>query len=202
MSDQPKQPPKELTFSEHFSEQFLHKIDTERFPSPLSEILPERAFLMGDEVLLSRFLFWGVFSGLFVPASDGNVNLEKHFMLRADYADKCAKHQTELTRIEDNDFENPLSRDYKLCFEIENKNQIKIDIVRICFLRELVHKHQGLLFRLLYTWSLENPQIGYRQGLIRRNERAGSFFVLGGAPGLPEELGRPGHSDDPPHQPH
>lgn len=156
------------SFEDHFDLKLLHKIELEHTPLP-SHPSP-RAFLFDDPRNFSRFLFWSVFTGVFVPTPDGNDNFEKHLLLRSHYTEKREKYLFELSRIESDDFENPLSRDYQLSFEMETKNQIKIDIVRINFLRDVLQKHSSILFRVLYYWSLENSAIGYRQGVFRRHE--------------------------------
>lgn len=165
----------EPTFVDHFDLKLLHKIELEHTPTSLPTS-PTRAFLFDDPREFSRFLFWSVFTGVFVPTPDGNDNFEKHVLLKIHYTEKREKYLLDLSQIESDDFENPLSRDYQLSFEMETKNQVKIDIVRISFLRDILQKHSSILFRVLYYWSLENNAIGYRQGGFRRHERTSWLY--------------------------
>lgn len=159
---------KYLQFSEYFDEKYMQKLESEKFPEDSIQL--KRMFLTDEKFECSRFIFWNLFIGVFVPTPDGQDNLEKFNLLKLNYYDKSEKYLNELSQIESNDFENPLSKEYKMCFEIETKNQIKIDIVRIGFLRDLIQPNASVLFRVLYFWSVENNAIGYRQGLFKRNE--------------------------------
>lgn len=164
MSEMHKQALRELTFTEHFSEALLQRVESERMP----ETPPPgstKILLCGEEVVCSRVLVWGAFLGLFVPSSDGSVNIEKHALLRSQYTERAARRLGELALAEASDMDNPLSREPKICPEIDTRNQIKIDILRTGFLREMVNLHSETLFRLLFTWALENGPIGYRQGM-------------------------------------
>ena len=161
---------KQLTFIEHFDENLLQLIHSEKLPLKTSQAF-QKSFLYDSEVEVSRFVLWSLFTGVFVPNSDELVNMHKYSILRENYLEHMEMHINKLSEIESNDFENPLSKDYRLCFELETKNQIKVDIVRIGFQRETIQKHTSLLFRVLYYWSMENDTIGYRQGALKRNER-------------------------------
>lgn len=164
MSETAKQSPRELSFAEHFSEALLQRIEAERLPT-MQPAGVGRAFLCGEEVVCSRVLVWGVFVGLFVPTPDGGVNIEKHALLRSQYTERAARRLGELALAEASDMDNPLSREPKASHEIDTRNQIKIDVLRTGFLRDMVAQHAETLFRLLFTWALENAPIGYRQGM-------------------------------------
>lgn len=166
----------QLKFQDYFNEKFLQKVDSEKLPENCRE--KNRMFLLDEQFDCSRFLFWNLFVGTFVPTPDGRDNLEKYKLLKENYFEKSEKFLNDLSQIESDDFENPLSREYKLCFEIETKNQIKIDVIRIGFLRDMIQQNSSLLFRVLYHWSIENPSIGYRQGYFKRNERTRRIHFL------------------------
>ena len=161
--------PENVSFADHFSDSLLQFIEIESLPANCPENF-NRGFLFEKNIQISRFVLWSLFTGVFVPSPNATANIEKYCLLKNHYIEKMEKHLTRLGEIESNDFENPLSADYKVCFELETKNQIQVDIVRIGFMRDIIQKHNSLVFKVLYFWSMENHTVGYRQGKFIRYE--------------------------------
>jgi hypothetical protein len=160
-----------LSFKEHCSPETLSFIKNITVDS--STITKGSLYegLEGKEHLgYSRWLFWSIFSGLVDPESEPEKNLERIILLKKEYEVKRVKYLKGLLEAEQSDVDNPLSVDYRICFEIETKNQIKIDLVRMSFRREFLTSYNTNLFNILYVWGFENSAIGYRQGFFIRNE--------------------------------
>ena len=170
MTSEPTQE-KFLSFKDHCSKPLLDSIRTISLlpESALLESLYQPAF-EATGCRFSRWLIWCIFAGLVSPEDAPEKSLERLILLKQDYEQKKAAHLKGLAIAESSDVDNPLSSEYRVCFELETKNQINIDLVRMSFKREQLAPFHPTLFNILYVWGFENSAIGYRQGRLIRDE--------------------------------
>jgi len=141
-----------------------------------------------EGAVFSRWLFWSIYVGVIDPRLEPEKNLEKIILLKKDYESKKAKHLRVLADAEASDIDNPLSTQFRACLELDTKNQINIDLVRMSIKPEQTKRHHTTLFNILYVWGLENSAISYRQGWIIRHERDCSFPTARFRRGFRQEL--------------
>ncbi len=165
--------PASLTFHDHCDKSILVSLSAIKVHS-------ESAFRnslfdsIGDEkgcASFSRWLFWNIFAGVVDPDIEPERNLEKIILLKKDYEKKKASHLKTLAETEASDIDNPLSTQFRACFELDTKNQINIDLVRMSIKPEQTKRQHTTLFNILYIWGIENSTISYRQGRLIRHER-------------------------------
>lgn len=68
---------------------------------------------------------------------------------------------------ENEETDNPLAQEIKVCWEVDTKSQIKMDLSRTeFFVGELSEKESyDFCFGILYWWSVRQTGLGYRQGM-------------------------------------
>ena len=72
-----------------------------------------------------------------------------------------------LSALENEETDNPLAQEVRQCWEIDIKNQIRMDLSRTeFFVPELNEKESyDFCFGILYWWSVQKKDLGYRQGM-------------------------------------
>lgn len=112
-----------------------------------------------------RWTFWCKTLGLLSPDQTESSWNDSLSVLKQTYITQSKKHLSELSELEQNDEDNPLSREYKVLFEIDVRNTIRMDLHRTALKKQGIALPEAPLFNALYTWAIQHRDIGYRQGM-------------------------------------